>query len=227
MAHADSTCWTIIQAAAAGSPGDRAAFALRYDPIVRAYLTHRWRTSSCQDDIEDTVQEVFVECFKQNGVLDRAEPGRPGGFRALLYGVVQNIALRQEMRMARQREQQPPSGMNLEEIQGDEESLSRAFDQAWAIALVREAAEVHERRARDAGAAALRRVELLRLRFQENLPIRDIAQRWQTDPAGLHHEYARARKEFKEALREVMAFHHPGSPVVLEQECAKLLALFG
>jgi RNA polymerase sigma-70 factor (ECF subfamily) len=227
MAHADSTCWTIIQAAAAGSPGDRAAFALRYDPIVRAYLTHRWRTSSCQDDIEDTVQEVFVECFKQNGVLDRAEPGRPGGFRALLYGVVQNIALRQEMRMARQREQQPPSGMNLEEIQGDEESLSRAFDQAWAIALVREAAEVHERRARDAGAAALRRVELLRLRFQENLPIRDIAHRWQTDPAGLHHEYARARKEFKEALREVVAFHHPGSPVVLEQECAKLLALFG
>jgi len=227
MAHADSTCWTIIQAAAAGSQDDRANFALRYGPVVRTYLAHRWRTSSCQDDIEDTVQEVFVECFKQNGVLDRAEPGRPGGFRALLYGVVQNIALRQEMRMARQREQQPPSGMNLEEIQGDEESLSRAFDQAWAIALVREAAEVHERRARDAGAAALRRVELLRLRFQENLPIRDIAHRWQTDPAGLHHEYARARKEFKEALREVVAFHHPGSPVVLEQECAKLLALFG
>jgi hypothetical protein len=83
--------------------------------------------------------------------------------------------------------------LNLEEIRGDEESLSRAFDQAWAVALVRETAQVHEQRARRAGSAALRRVELLRLRFQEDLPIREIAQRWQADPAGLHQEYARAR----------------------------------
>jgi RNA polymerase sigma-70 factor (ECF subfamily) len=80
MAHADLTCWTIIQAAAAGSAGDRADFALRYGPVVRDYFTHRWRTSSGQDDIDDEVQEVFVECFKQGGILERAEPGRPGAF---------------------------------------------------------------------------------------------------------------------------------------------------
>jgi RNA polymerase sigma-70 factor (ECF subfamily) len=74
---------------------------------------------------------------------------------------------------------------------------------------------------------ALRRVELLRLRFHEGLPIREIARRWRDDPATLHREYARAREEFKEALIGVMAFHHPGSPAQAERECAELLALLG
>jgi RNA polymerase sigma-70 factor (ECF subfamily) len=97
---------------------------------------------------------------------------------------------------------------------------------AWAVARVREAAQLQEEHARQAGPAALRRVELLRLRFHEGLPIRDIANRWQTDPALLHHEYARARKEFRGALTEIVAFHHPGSPVEIDQECDKLLSLF-
>jgi RNA polymerase sigma-70 factor (ECF subfamily) len=227
MAHPESTCWTVIRAAAAGSPGDREDFALRYGPVVRAYLTHRWRASSCREEVDDAVQEVFVECFKQDGILDRAEPGRPGGFRSFLYGVVQNIARRCETRRARAREQQVPPGHRLEEIAGEEESLSHMFDKAWAVALVREAARLQEQHARQADPAALRRVELLRLRFHEGLPIRDIAQRWQMDAAVLHHEYARARKEFKEALTEIVAFHHPGSPVEIDQECDKLLSLFG
>jgi RNA polymerase sigma-70 factor (ECF subfamily) len=70
-------------------------------------------------------------------------------------------------------------------------------------------------------------VELLRARFHEGLPIRDIARRWGTDAAALHHEYAKARQEFKAALLEVVAFHHPGSPTEVEQECANLLAHLG
>jgi RNA polymerase sigma-70 factor (ECF subfamily) len=69
----------------------------------------------------------------------------------------------------------------------------------------------------------MRRVELLRLRFEENLPIRTIAERWGVDAARLHHAYAMARQEFKAALLEVVAFHHAGSPVELEQEAASLL----
>ena len=68
------------------------------------------------------------------------------------------------------------------------------------------------------------RVELLRLRFHEGLPIREIARRWGTAAEVLHHEYARARQEFEAALREVVAFHHPGSPEEVEQECSNLLA---
>ena len=57
--------------------------------------------------------------------------------------------------------------------------------------------------------------------------IREIARRWGADAKALHHEYARARQEFKAALLQVVAFHHPGSPAEVEQECANLLACLG
>ena len=41
------------------------------------------------------------------------------------------------------------------------------------------------------------------------------------------HEYARARQEFREALLEVVAFHHPGPAAEVERECASLVALLG
>ena len=70
---------------------------------------------------------------------------------------------------------------------------------------------------------AVQRIELLRLRFEENLPIRAIAERWGVDARSLHHAYAMARQEFKAALLEVVAFHQPGSPRELEEEAASLL----
>ena len=41
----------------------------------------------------------------------------------------------------------------------------------------------------------------------------------------MHHEYAKARQEFKAALVEVVAFHHPGAPAEVERQCANLLSL--
>ena len=79
------------------------------------------------------------------------------------------------------------------------------------------------RRAAEAGPEAVRRVELLRLRFEANLPIRAIAELWGIDAARLHHAYALARQEFRAALLAVVAFHQPGTPVEIEQEAAWLL----
>lgn len=219
----ESTCWTVIQAAAAGSAGDREEFARRYDPIVRAYLASRWRSSPCRHDLDDAVQEVFLECFKQGGVLERADPGRGTGFRPFLYGVVRHVALRFEAQRGRQPEQQPPSDSDLEGVAEAETSLSCLFDRAWAREVLREAARVQEEQAQRTGLAACRRVELLRLRFHEGLPIREIARRWDMAAEVLHHEYARARQEFLAALRQVVAFHHPGPPADVEQECANLV----
>jgi RNA polymerase sigma-70 factor (ECF subfamily) len=227
MAQTDTTCWTIIQAAAEGSPGDCEAFARRYAPVARAYLTARWRSSPCLNELDDATQEVFVECFKRGGVLDRAERSRPGGFRAFFYGVVRNVARRLEKSRAQALEQQQPRELDWEQIGDEEARLSNAFERAWAKTLLREAGRVQEERARSAGEAALRRVELLRLRFHDGLKIREIAARWQVDAAVLHHEYARARQEFAAALRAVVAFHQPGSPEAVEQECANLLAILG
>jgi len=64
---------------------------------------------------------------------------------------------------------------------------------------------------------------LLHLRFEENLPIRTIAERWGVAASGLHHAYALARQEFKAALLAVVAYHLPGSPTEVEQEAASLL----
>jgi RNA polymerase sigma-70 factor (ECF subfamily) len=228
MMHPDSTCWTVIEAAAAGSAEDRAEFARRYGSVVRAYLASRWRGSPCLQELDDAVQDVFVECFKRDGMLERAERGRPGGFHAFLYGVVRNVARRAEERRLRSaKREQPLAEADLNQIEGDAPDLARAFDRAWARAILREAARRQQAHARAAGEAACQRVELLRLRFQEGLPIREIAARWQLDPAALHHEYARARQEFKAALLEVVAFHHPTTPAELERECANLLALLG
>ena len=227
MARSDSTCWTVIRGAAAGSVTDREEFARRYAPVIRTYLAARWHRSAYEQELEDGVQEVFVECFRQGGILERADPARPGGFRAFLYGVARKVALRIEARLARQRRAQPPGGFDADSLAADEASLSQIFDRAWAAALLREAAQLQSEQADQAGEEAVRRVELLRLRFQEGLPIREIARRWGLAPAGLHHEYAKARQEFKAALLQVLALHHPGSLSEIEQQCADLLTIVG
>src|SRR4051812_16682848 len=97
----DVTCWTVIRGAARGEPRDRDDFARRYEPVVRVYLAARWRSSERIRTLDDAVQEVFVECFRGGGALDRLDPDRPGGFRAFLYGVVRIVALRAESARAR------------------------------------------------------------------------------------------------------------------------------
>ncbi len=216
MPEPESTCWTVIRAAAAGSPADREELARRYLGVIRAYFAARWRGSGLRADLDDAVQEVFVECFRQGGVLQAVAQGRVTGFRAFLFGVVRNVARRFESRPVR-------AASPLSDVEANEESLSRLFERSWAQAMMVEAADAMKRRAAEDGPDAIRRVELLQHRFEDNLPIRTIAERWSVDAAGLHHAYALARKEFKAALLEVVAFHHPGSAAEVEQEATSLL----
>lgn len=221
MTRADSTRWTVIRDAADGDAAAREEFARRYDSVIRSYLGARWRHSPLLREIDDTVQEVFLACFEDGGVLARADPDRSGGFRGFLYGVTRNMARRMEANRVRD-EKQPGSGFDLGDVEGRDEPLSRIFDRAWANALIRQAARLHAERARDRDDAALRRVEILRLRFGEGLPIREIARLWETEPAHLHHEYAKARAEFADALREVVREHHEGNARDVESECSRL-----
>jgi RNA polymerase sigma-70 factor (ECF subfamily) len=216
MSTPESTCWTVIRAAAAGSPGGRDELARRYVGVVRAYLGARWRSSALRADLDDAVQEVFVECFREGGALEAAGAGRVPHFRAFLYGVIRNVARRFESRPVR-------VAGPLPEIEGNEESQSRLFERTWAQSIMAEAARLMKRRADDGGPEASRRVELLRLRFEDNLPIRKIAERWDVPAARLHHAYALARQEFRSALLEIVAFHQPGTLAEVEQEAASLL----
>jgi RNA polymerase sigma-70 factor (ECF subfamily) len=212
----DATCWSLIRDAAAGDPGARERFARVYRSVVTAYLAARWRAD--RHSAEDAAQDVFVECFKSGGLLEKAEPHRDGGFRAFLLGAARNVARRYEARA------RPPNPLP-DALPADDTGPAEAFDRAWARALLREAARAQDEAARASGPAAVRRVELLRLRFHDGLPIREIAARWGVEAAKLHHEYATARDEFRAALRTVVAYHHPGATSAeVERACGELLA---
>jgi RNA polymerase sigma-70 factor (ECF subfamily) len=219
MPPPEVTCWTLIRDAAGGDPAARERFARVYLPVVKAYLVARWRTSRREAD--DAAQDVFVECFRSGGLLEKADAGRPGGFRAFLLGAARNVARRHEARAR-------PAGQLPDNLPADDTGPAEAFDRAWARALLREAARAQDEAARRGGPAAVRRVQLLRLRFHDGLPIREVARAWGEDPAKLHHEYATAREEFRAALRGVLAFHHPGAAAgELDRFAAELLALVG
>lgn len=221
MEDCGNTRWSVIRRAAQGSASDREEFVRRYSPVIRACLGARWRHSPLLSEIDDATQNVFLECFQRDGPLTRADSKLPGGFGAFLYGVVRNIARRLEKARGRSRERQPGSRLDFGQVPSREESASHAFDRAWARSLLRQAAEVQAERAEAAGDDARRRVELLRLRFFDEKPIREIAALWHEDVGRVHYEYLRARNEFKGALQEVVREHDPA--VSVEKECQRIL----
>ena len=219
-----TTCWNLVRDAARGEGAARDEFARRYEATVRAYLGARWRGSWWFHDLDDAVQDVFVECLKEGGVLERADPERRGGFRAFLYGVVRRIALRYESGRGKAREGRLSTEAERR-VASDEDTLTRIFDEAYARSVMQEAARRQAALASQRGRDAERRVELLRLRFQDELPIRDIAARWGEDAAQVHRAYARARKEFREALLEVITFEGASDRTEAERRAAELLDL--
>jgi RNA polymerase sigma-70 factor (ECF subfamily) len=222
---AEATCWTLIESAAAGDRSARDAFVDRYLPVVRAYLAARWNGRLSKPELEDAVQEVFVECLKDEGVLDRNRSRRGSGFRAYLFGAVRNIALRVEASRSRKIDSPRTDSFHAEFHPAEGDSSSRIFDRAWAAAIMRRAAEKQSEHARAAGPAALRRVELLRLVFQEDRRIAEIAREWDVPAEDLHRDYGKARREFAGALREIVAFHVPESDAAVERECEELMGL--
>ena len=217
------TCWSLIQAAAAGDSAARAEFAEIYGPIIDTYLTARWRLAPQRlREAEDARQEVILECLKAGGALERVAPNR--SFRKFLRGVVRNVAARFEQRAGCKQHEELPSESRLGSPDSHEQA-DRAFDREWARLLVKQAALWMASRAVDLGAPAQRRVELLRLRFQEGIPIREIARRWNRSPERLHKDYAKARMDFENALRRVVMLEHLGEPTDLDAECAELIRL--
>ncbi len=225
MSDGDSTCWTTIRHAAAGDPQAREVFARQYEPVLRAYLKSRWQGSPLAADIDDGVNQTFVELLRENGGLQRLAADRSGGFRAFVYGIARNVARRFEERRATDA-QRFGGAASLAHQPASESSLSVVFDRAWAVMIVHRARRRLTEVAMAAGEAAVRRVELLRLRFEEGLPIRDIAVRCQIDAELAHREYAKARAEFRQAFRQVVAEEF-GSKEDLDRRCAEVHALLG
>ncbi len=216
------TCWTMIRRAADGDVAARDEFARCYSTPVRLYFAARWQGHALAEEVSDAVQEVFLDCFRSSGALGRADPER--SFRGYLLGVSRVVALRTEERLARDREMRNESGL-AKDVVAREDELSTIFDREWARSVMRRAAELQSSRAIVDGPLYRRRVELLRLRFEDGLSIREIAELWNEPAARLHHEYARARDDFRSALLEVIGLHGGSSQEQVESEARRLIGL--
>ena len=220
-----TTHWTLVRNAASGDRDAAGDFVRQYRPAVRAYLGARWRNSHLLEDLDDAMQEVFVECFRRGGALERLDQLEKRSFRSFLYGLVRNVARMVERRSIRSKVDDLPGENDVAALESDEESLSRVFDRTWAQTVIREALALQKRRAEEQGEDARLRFALLEARFHENQPVRQLAARWDRPAPEIHRLLARARADFAEALREVIQEQGSEGDLVTEQHCEKLLEL--
>lgn len=227
MSEHENTCWTLIEGASTGRDADIQRFVESYGPIVRAYLSARWKGSPLAANVDDAAQEVFIECFREGGMLARASSGRVESFRAFLLGAVRFISIRfeKQKRSRDDRERPVETGFEAEDPAGDDKRLSRVFDRAWAQSIVREAATRHAERARIMGQDAQRRLEILQLHFNEGMRIKDVSEKFGMPLKATHHAFDKARKEFEESLGDVIRYHQPGEHLSIEKEIERLLEL--
>jgi RNA polymerase sigma-70 factor (ECF subfamily) len=213
MPTSESTCWTVIRAAAAGSPADREELARRYLGVVRAYLSARWRGSALRDDLDDATQEVFVECFRAGGALEAAGAGRVPNFRAFLYGVVRNVAPSRAARCVRRTRCRTPRTRRACRDCSSGPGRGRSWPRPSGCNDDRPRSAAR----RPSGASSCCGCASRRGCPSGRSPSAGA------DAAKLHHADATARQEFRAALLEVVAFPHPGSPAEVEQEATSLL----
>jgi len=215
----------MISAAARGDDAARATFSRDYGGTVRRYLEQRWAGRPMEEQVEDAVQEVFVECLKPGGVLERADAER-GDFRGFLYGVTRNVARGLEKRLVERGRIRPEESGWLLQIADDEAGQATLFDRGWAQTLVEQATRMHRQRSLADGEDGVRRIELLERRFGNDEAPRDIAEDWGVAAQDVHNQYRKARIEFFRCLRDVVAAHAaPGAN--LDAECRRLLDLLG
>jgi RNA polymerase sigma factor (sigma-70 family) len=214
----------MVTAAADGDAHARVQFADIYLDVVRCYLAARWKDRPALRDLDDAVQDVFLECFRAGGALARLSRQGSGAFRTFLYAVVRNVALRHEER-GRNGRQIPFGDAGEVPEPAVDTTPSVAFDRAWAHAVLARARDRQRRGARRDDAR--KRVELLDLRFGDGLGIKDIAQRWEMPAERVHSLYRKAREEFKLALYDELAFHGHTEPAAVQKESLRLLSLLG
>lgn len=151
-----TTRWSLIlQARDDGASGRVALDQLcrNYREPVAAYVRHHGANSS---EVEDLVQAFFLH-FLERDLHVRADPLR-GGFRPFLLTALRNF-LRTEAATAaaakRGRAQTLHGDQRLESIASQDDGPERAFDRAWALAVLRRAMEGLHQECADAGKQVL------------------------------------------------------------------------
>jgi hypothetical protein len=213
--NSQETSWMLIHRAVEGNVDARDEFVRRYEPAARRYLGARWNGTPYIQQLEDAVQQVFLECFRDGSALPCVDGERR--FSGFLRGVVNRVAQEFETGKARL--------SNRQAVPVDEMSASRAFDRAYAKDEMRRAHELLMAHARENGERHVRRVDLLRLPVVDGTLIRNLAAQWGEEAKQVSWEYEKVRVEFKYALRAVLRLHEQCPENKIEEEMLHILAL--
>lgn len=195
------TSWQLVGLAGANGDDARREFALRYECFARRVLAKRWRGTSFAMFFDDAVQEVFVECFKSHGVIEKADPTRNSSFRSLLFQVIIHVASRFEHSGRNHRTLH--IGQDLTEfLQVDDQSGYESVTREEVNELVREALR---RMANHENDDIRRWATLLDRHACHDETIISMASHDTEVAAKLHREYAKAKKECRATLVDVVA----------------------
>ena len=211
MVAPGTTCWTVLKSVARGSDKAKKDFSRRYAPAVRAYLETRWLADPLRNKVEQGLRLAFEECYGRTEDLPQELSTHDAEFRRFLFEMTTIVAHRIEA------EKESP-------FDGNEEVLKANFDRAFVRLLLLQAAVRHAANVKG-DPEALRRLELLRLRYYGGMELDSIANVWHVERDKLDEDYEQARREFETALMEVVTYHHPRPKEQIWEECEGFLAL--
>jgi RNA polymerase sigma-70 factor (ECF subfamily) len=149
-----ATHWTLI--AAAGGPDRDTALSRLYQTYWRPLCAQARRFGVPEDDVEDAVQELFVNLFR-SGAVERAERCR-GRFRSYLLGALRNHLSHRRAHAQTQKRGAAQALVPLDSIDPSQHPEpapmdTREFDAEWARALLDEALRRFEREERHSAAS--------------------------------------------------------------------------
>ena len=237
---ASVTNWDVINAAAAGGPGSRAAIESileRLRPAVFAYLRRSGRDPEAAADL---TQSFLCDVVLGGRLLEHADPRR-GRFRTLLFTSLRNHVTDHHRHATRQRRHPGTPILSFDRLDRDRcdaESRSlpadpeRAFAAAWARSIVMAALEEAREQCRVLGMAAHWTIfegRVIRPMF-DGSSTRSydelMGQLWIDDAATAANMMVSAKRRFARSVRQQI-HRTVADPAEVDQEIRELLADLG
>lgn len=235
-----STRWSLISAASRWKPGEENDPAAReaLEELCAAYWkplhAYARRRAQSEESARDLLQGFFVHVLEK-GVFAAPQPER-GRFRAFLTAALRNFMTNEARDQRAGKRGGGTLPLSLEsalEIEGTlrlvdlashADTPERAFDRAWALAVLERALERLAREQESAGkAAAFRRLRPLLTQQANEPPLRVLAAELGTTEGALKVALHRLRQRYGDLLREEVA-GTLSDPAEVEDELRALFA---
>ena len=165
--------------------GDEAAWRVLYDRCFNPLYAHVMiRTGSDRQKTEEIVQECWLVAVRRIRKFDPAK----ASFLTWMKGIAENTLRNYNRKwLRRQKVESPSSELDLAQ---DAAGISAQLAQAEQIGLV-------------LASLPARYQDVLKAKYEEQLAVNEIAQRWKNTPKAVESLLSRARKAFREAYGQL------------------------